>query len=127
MIGMPSEEQFIAYLNTMADNMRYALARSEKTAVILDTTQAPVAGSPRTRKLQADWLKEHNAGLRIACVGMAFVIQSALVRGAMTAVMWLQGMPYPHAVFGTLDQAEAYCVERLAQHGQTVPPRVRKS
>ncbi len=125
MIGLPNEQQFIEYLNTMAVNMRYALARSEKTAVILDTTQAPVALSPRMRKLQAEWLQEHSHGLRVACVGMGFVIQSALVRGAMTAVLWLQGMPYPHAVCASWEKAEAYCLEQLAQHGQIVPPRAR--
>ncbi len=39
---------------------------------------------------------------------------------------WLQGMPYPHSVCATLEKAEAYCTDQLAQHGQTVPPRVRK-
>ena len=126
MIGMPNEKQFVEYLSTMAGNLRYALNKSEKTAVILDTTQSPVAASPRLRKLQADWLQEHNQGLRLACCGMGFVIQSALQRGAMTAVMWLQGMPYPHSVCATLEKAEAYCIEQLAQHGQTVPPRARK-
>jgi len=122
-VGVPNEAQFVEYLEILATNLRTTLAQSKKTAMILDTTQAPVAAPPRLRQIQAEWLKEHHQGLRLGLVGMGFVIQSALVRGAMTAVMWLQNLPYPYSVCATLDQAERFCAGQLAQHNYVIPPR----
>ncbi|MBC7173876.1 MAG: hypothetical protein H5U40_15655, partial [Polyangiaceae bacterium] len=41
-------------------------------------------------------------------VGYAFVISSSLVRGALTAILWLAPMPAPHRVVGTVGEGEAW-------------------
>lgn len=42
------------------------------------------------------------------CQGEAYVIPSPLVRGALTAVMWLAPFKHPHKVFGTMEEGEAW-------------------
>ena len=46
--------------------------------------------------------------------GGGFVIDNALVRGALTAIMWLAPSAYPHEVFASVDAAERWCREQLA-------------
>ena len=52
------------------------------------------------------------------------MITSSLVRGILTAILWLSDIPSPYHVVGTQAEAEAWCEAQLAQHGVVLPPRV---
>jgi hypothetical protein len=113
-VGLPNDDEFRGYLQAMAENLRESIARKVSTALVIDTTVQVNPVSAAQRRLQADWIKEHERALRIGCAGTAFVISSALHRGVMTAVLWLQQLPYPYSVFGALHDAEAWCLARLS-------------
>ncbi|HEU4534227.1 MAG TPA: hypothetical protein VFS00_08915, partial [Polyangiaceae bacterium] len=84
MVGSPSTEAFEAYLREMA-----ALIRRGPYASIYDARQSNVSRASH-RKRQADWIRENLPVIRQNCAGVAFCASSPLVRGAITAVFWLQ-------------------------------------
>lgn len=45
----------------------------------------------------------------------AFVLASPLVRGLLTAILWISPMPAPHEIVATVAEAEAWLNERLAR------------
>lgn len=115
--GAPDDAAYEHYLGLLADNLRNVLRQSTKTTMILDTTHAPIPASAKCRQMQASWLRTHHEELRLGCVGTAFVFQSTLVRGAVTAVLWLQSLPYDYTLVATRAEAETWCAKQLALVG----------
>jgi hypothetical protein len=109
--GTATDAEFGDYLSTMSR----MLGKKQVTATILDATEAG-ATSALQRRRQADWLKKNADVLKLYSVGTAFVITSPLVRGALTAILWVQPMPAPHTLVATLPEAEAWAKKQLAQH-----------
>ena len=122
-VGLATEAEFDEYLDEMT---RMILERKEKTVTILDARASGRA--PATpRKKQADWLKQHERELRRYSLGTAFVIDSPLVRGVLTAIFWVQPMATAYAIVGTLEEAERWAMARLQEAGLTAPPPARAS
>lgn len=48
------------------------------------------------------------------CVGAAVVLQNAVTRGALTALTWVWKPAFPQKAVANLDDAVAYCVDKLA-------------
>lgn len=109
--GTATDAEFHAYLAAMSRMIR----KKQVTATILDASEAGSTPAVQ-RRLQAEWLKINAELLRVYSAGTAFVITSPLVRGALTAILWVQPMPSPHTVVGTLGQAEAWAKKQLAAH-----------
>ena len=65
--------------------------------------------------MHAEWMKRHEEMMRGRTAGIAFVIESALVRGGLTAVLWLAPLPCPHVVVKTLDDAIVWCEQKLCE------------
>ena len=110
--GVSPEPEFDAYLERMAT----FLDRKTPTATVLDATRAG-ATPPIQRKKQADWMKTHEASLRRYSAGTAFVISSPMVRGILTAILWMQPMPQEHVVVATLPEAMKWAREKLRARG----------
>ncbi len=106
--GSVDDAAFRAYLG----EYRAVLAQGKPYAVLLDASEAGVPSSAQ-RKLQADFMRDNAGAMGAVCVGGAFVIQSTLVRGALTAILWLQPMPFRHVVVSTMAEGEAWCRGRL--------------
>lgn len=107
-IGALSEEAFDAHLREYAGYIRrgpYAAIYDSRLSVLPPATQ---------RKRQADWIHLHLETIRRNCLGLAFCASSPWVRGVVTAVFWLQAPPAPYVVTDTLDEAERWVAERLA-------------
>lgn len=66
------------------------------------------------RKLQADFMSENARLIRKLNMGTAFVMDSMLLRGALTAMMWLQPLPCPHFVCGEIEEAKRWVRGRPA-------------
>ncbi len=98
------------------------LNRREKYVEIFDGTHAD-PGSPTQRRRIADWMRAHTSLISTYSLGTAIVIPSALVRGALTAVFWIQPMPCPYTVVSTMAEAEAWAEEKLRAAGLAVPPK----
>jgi hypothetical protein len=116
--GATTDPDFEVYLQKMSAT----LGRQQPFGVLLDAREAE-RPTPVQRKRQAEWMKENEAALKKHSVGMTFVIDRAVIRGSLTAILWLQPMPMPHSVFKHYDEAESWLVERLAARGARVPAR----
>jgi hypothetical protein len=110
--GSVDDDAFRAYLG----EYRAVLSQGKPYAVLLDASDAGVPSSAQ-RKLQADFIRDNAVVMGAVCVGGAFIIQSTLVRGALTAILWLQPMPFRHVVVGTVAEGEAWCRGRLTAAG----------
>lgn len=106
--GDPTYEQVLAHLQ----EYREFLARCQPYVVVFDVRDAGM-GSAKVRKAYADFLNANAEDLRLFCKGIAFVVTSSIVQGAITAVLWLAPLPFPHKTFGNVEEARAWLRSRL--------------
>lgn len=100
-------------------------SRRQTWALLLDGTS--VRGvSALQRKRMADFLHEHEALARRHCAGTAFVIDSPLLRGTLTAIFWFQKQPTPYVVVARREQAVAWLQEQVAKHAGAVAPALQQ-
>ena len=98
------------------------LARHQPTLSLVIATETKLWETPVLRR-QADWIKENQELLRRYSLGAALVIQSPIVRGMLKAILWIQPMPQPYAVFPTVEGALRWLREQVARaNAQIVVP-----
>lgn len=124
-IAPPSVEGIQAHVDFLSERMRSRLRRqSPKVYTIQDNSGHPPAGAAE-RKVLSDWMARDFELIRSGTLGVGFVIQSAMVRGALTAVFWLSKLPAPYRVHGTLDEALRVAMEQVEAEGLTVAPELK--
>jgi hypothetical protein len=107
--GAPTTPEFARYLEDLA-----ALYREAKPfALIVDSSHAEAPPATH-RKMQADWIKQHERVIRTYNMGTAFITPSVVLRGALTAILWLQPLPCPHHVCADEIEAKRWARSRLA-------------
>ncbi|CAN5298581.1 hypothetical protein BH09MYX1_BH09MYX1_05970 [soil metagenome] len=102
-VGTPSDEEFARYL-AIYDEL---LAEKQRYGLVFDALAADVP-TARRRAMQAKWIRDHSVQLAEYCLAGAFVIGSPLIRGALTAIFWIQPMPFPHVVCGKVEEGERW-------------------
>jgi len=103
-VGELEDAAFTRYLEAM-DGL---LARPGQRALIYDASQT--GGIPASlRKRKTDWLAHNRLRIAQCTLGLAFVLPNALVRGALTAILWVVPMPAPHVVVASVEQAREAC------------------
>lgn len=110
--GPVSDAQFQTYL----DRMSALLDRGERYALVMDATRAGTTPAVQ-HKMQAEWIEETRSELERRSLGTAFVITSGLVRGILTAILWLTDMPGDHIVVGSRAEAERWARGKLRDAG----------
>jgi hypothetical protein len=116
-VGAATDAEFQDYLASMENMM---VMRRGTNCTILDATRA--GNTPALqRRMQADWLKRNEELLRKHSAGTAFVINSPLVRGLLTAILWMSPMATPHTVVASLDEAERWAAAQLRARGVEPP------
>jgi hypothetical protein len=88
--------------------------RNQRFATILDLAGGDMP-TPAHRKVIAEHLAPRQVALAKRCIGLAVVISSSLVRGAVTAVAWLQPPAYPLEIVANLEEARVVCARWLAR------------
>lgn len=94
----------------------------ERYALIVDLLESATP-TPRFIRLQAQAQREHHDTLAKHCAGVAFVIDSPMLRGALKAVLYLQPLPCHKAVVKTLEEAEAWTSDALQSEVELVAKR----
>jgi len=112
-----TDADFDAYLDAMETAV---LSRREATVTILDAQVAMTTPATQRRK-QAAWLEKNEAVLRRYSLGTAFVITNPVVRGVLTAILWIQPMAAPHVVVATPREAERWAAARIAERHARAP------
>ncbi len=90
------------------------LARHQPTLSLVLTEEPKLWETPVLRR-QAEWIKKNEETLRRYSLGAALVIESPIVRGMLKAVLWIQPMPQPYAVFPTIEEALRWLREQVAR------------
>jgi hypothetical protein len=110
-----TDEAFEAYLERLEALLAAPRERrSERIAILLDASRTIAAGTPSQRRMQAEWLDEMRRRRGFAAgdepsVGLCFVLQRAVVRGGLTAVLWLTRLRSRIHVVATEAEGEAWC------------------
>lgn len=113
-VGACTDAELEDYLRTVSR----VLQRQLPYALVVDASRAAGFGASQ-RQRQAAWTKEHDGALRAYCTGIAVIITSPIVRGAMTAVLWISPLPVPYIITGTKPEAQTWVEERLGSRGVT--------
>ena len=99
-------------------------ARCERFVGITDTRHVRDVGSAKQRARIAEWTRSVEGVVAQYSLGHAVIINSALVRGALTAIGWIHRSPVPERYVGTVLEAWDYCLGNLRAAGIAVPPSV---
>jgi hypothetical protein len=98
----------------------------EKCSLVMDAARQQALPPASQRKLAADWAKG-TAGLqKIVSVGGACVTPSSIIRGVITAILWIYKPETPVAFFATRDEAKLQAIQWLDEAGVKLPPRLRE-
>jgi len=119
-----TDAELQAYYDSIGKAM---LARPEPYANIIDARNAPTPTASQ-RKIMAAFRETHAQHIRQYCRGSAFVFESAVMRGIITAIHWLRQPEMPHKSFGTMFEAMTWARAQLlagdsGAAGVTNPPR----
>lgn len=106
--GKPSDEEVEGYF----DALREVVARLGTHALVYDARNAGMP-TARQRRVIAELTRARSGELRPHCVGIAFVIDAVMLRGALSAILWLQPMLVRHVVLDSVDDAERWARARL--------------
>lgn len=125
MVRFPTEDIVDEDLIGMIEEHRLLLARRQRFAMVGDGRVKKIFTATQ-RKILVDWMEEAEPLVMEHLAAMAMVVDSAPVRGALTAVLWLKKMEWPTKVTKTLDQSIAFCVDRLREEGVPVTHAVQR-
>jgi hypothetical protein len=89
-----------------------SLRTRRRVAFVFDARKAHVVTAAQRRRV-GEWMMQNDASSRATCAGFAFVIPSAIVRGALTAILWIAPMPAPHRVVADIGEGLAFAREQL--------------
>lgn len=100
-------------------------ARRQSYAVLVDTTALSNIPSAATRHAIGKWQAQHEQDTKAWCVGSAIVISSRLVRGALTAMEWVQRPSIKHFYPATRREALDWCIAVVDEAGLTLSEAAR--
>lgn len=106
--GKVSDHEFREYLSGLSA----LLSRPGSRAFVFDARLA-LPSPASQRRMQAEWMKLNDAETRRNTLGLAFVVSSALVRGALTAILWVQPLPCPHLVTSNFEDGFRWANQKL--------------
>lgn len=120
--GMPTRQQYESYLARSAEY----LLRGEPHVILLDLTRSGVV-SAELRQLQAEWMRQHEELIRQQVLGVAYIINSALIRLTLSAIFHMKRPACPYILVSQWDQALAWAIKRLEAAELYVPAeRIRR-
>jgi hypothetical protein len=98
----------IAAWDTFYGRLDRLCTERRRFSTIVDISQGAVP-SASERKHIAQGLASRHLAFERYCAGSAVVITKPLIRGAMTAVLWIQPVSYPYQIVATIDAARSLC------------------
>ncbi len=95
-----TDRNFQAYL----DQTKACYRHEQKLALIFDASNASIPKLSH-QKMQANWLKENEELMQTYCVGTAYIIPNAAIRGILKMIFSFQKQPVPYKIFETEPEA----------------------
>jgi hypothetical protein len=101
------------HLEALAATLRRG---TEPCVLVYDAMNATMPSAAQ-RKRQAEWIREHTAMLRQKTIASVFAIGSSLLRGAITAIFWVQPAPTRTHVVSSRAEAIDWARQQLRASG----------
>jgi hypothetical protein len=123
-IGQPSDEELTESLQRITGLLQDDQRKRQKSVMIVDMRHAG-ALKANQRRIASAWMKQNLQLYKHHVLGCVFIIDSPIVRGVLTALLWLQPLEMPHDVVATVNDAVRWAIEHLKAEGIAVPERLR--
>jgi hypothetical protein len=118
------DEDNRALLEHLEALMNDAVRTGEKLYFITDLTLMREFAPARQRQYTGQWIKRTTPLAQASSVGGAQVTPSAVLRGIITAIFWVQPPPTPAVCVATRSEAMRVGIERLEAAHVVLPPRL---
>lgn len=99
--------------------------RPGKHVTLTDTTAMRTMPDAKVRRYVADRQGAHNEKYAARALGAVIIVDSALVRGALTAINWIRPLAERQEYVATKLEGMQVCVRWLEADGLPVPDPVR--
>jgi hypothetical protein len=120
------EAELRASLDYLEQLMLECQGHREMSYQVTDLTRIKELPSAVQRQYAGDWVKRNWELLKTVSLGGVNVAPSAVVRGTVTAVYWIQRPPTPVAFIATRAEAMLHAVAVLEGAHVPLPPSVRE-
>jgi hypothetical protein len=110
----------------MLQQFERLFARRQKYVLLIDTTALSTIPSAETRHAIGKWQKAHQAETKAWCAGSAILVSSRLVRGAMTAMNWVNEPVIAQFYPATRREALDWCIKVVDEAGLELSPSTRR-
>lgn len=110
--GHIADEAYQAFFESIDGILR----RRSQFALLTDIRMSAPASATQRRML-TEWLKVVEAPTKHWAVGVAIVVRSAIIRGALRAVFWIKESAAPTRVVGSLQEGAEFCLAQLEARG----------
>lgn len=111
-------------IDAMFDSWRTVLGRKERFVSVSDARGAKGMPSAKERARVAECIRSIEAQSMRYSLGNATIVSSPVMRGAMTAIEWIQKPKVPSAYFGTMLEGCDWCIQRLRDAGLPPTPAI---
>lgn len=123
LVYVAPKEYSAVTVRQLAEAFEPYFARGERYAFLSVQPKSSIPPGPAERKLLMEWVqsprtREYASQL---CVGSAAVTHSALMRGALTAILWFWKLPFPLEPVPSIEAGVEYCVNRLVEAAVPLP------
>jgi hypothetical protein len=106
------------------DQFRAFLRRRSKFVTVTDVRAVNEMPDALTRKRLGEGSARFMADAKPYALGSAIVLESAIVRGALTAIQWISRPEQPSVYFGTLRPAVDWAIQKLEAAGVAITPAI---
>ena len=107
--GRPSDVEFRAYIDRYTELVK----RGIPYATVYTTAPTARMPSPRSVRMQANWMKDHRDLAMSLNRGLAFHLPTPLMRGVLRGVLAIQPLGGEHIVVDTEAEALSWAHARL--------------
>ena len=123
--GPLTDAQLRAWLDDQERDLRALAARRARSAQLYDLSRADSLSASQ-RRFVAAWNVRNEALLRATTLAYVFVIESMLLRGAVTAIFWIKPPPVPHQTCASLEEALVWTFALCERGSLRLPRETRK-
>lgn len=95
------------------------LAENRRYGMLVDM-RAAESGDREAQRQFAAWMKANRPRIEKLTVGSALVLAGAVPRAALSAVLWMQPIPGPYAIFKDVAAGEKWLRERMREARVTI-------
>jgi hypothetical protein len=111
-------------VETMIRTFELLFHRNSRYALLIYCDADAAVMSARQRRRVSDWYKEHQEIVHRVNVATAIVIESTMVRGAMTAFNWLMEPKYTQRMVPSIHEGVNYLIDQLEVANVQIPLEV---